>query len=539
MSNQGTPLKLTDINVIYTNNCYLTTYERCYLLLLKFLPSIQAPSQNSIELVLPASLYKLRKPSRYDNDLQSLSFDCVLREYYELPNIEVLNDWVVLLESVLNGLYTPDCHQNLLIEAYIIQMTLAFFGEADNDNQLSLSILERITAFANNSPVTSPELTIAIHTWYGILSESKLFVECEQSYAIALLVLHKLYGDPRGRGGNGTPWELFITWRLSILSRLQGKIHDAEYSEELYDATLITLRDNPMNVHLKSHYIYNDPFKAYESSASVHQQNELSHLSHKPNSKTLQASEHPFSYWTNHLVFDETSSKIDTINSTLQKTPQLLKWMISYLPTAQSTGTMWDTAYLKDFFISIMQSSFNNAMSASSVSSFSGDRGKDKSVLGLDVSMKGSAMRYDRKDKRFNPGGNLVQIFEKDSSTFSKKDVNGTIYSWGQNDKGQVGTPICSIEDLNLGTKHRMRIYYPKRIMTLKDTIILSVTCGHLHSMAITLNGQLLAWGDNKWSQLGLGPKAPVEIYVPTLVTGIRDVINVALFLFYLPILII
>lgn len=38
---------------------------------------------------------------------------------------------------------------------------------------------------------------------------------------MALIILHKLYGDPRGRGvALVQPWELFITWRMSILCRL-------------------------------------------------------------------------------------------------------------------------------------------------------------------------------------------------------------------------------------------------------------------------------------------------------------------------------
>ena len=110
---------------------------------------------------------------------------------------------------------------------------------------------------------------ITIHTWYGILSENKLFADCEQSYVMALLTLHKLYGDPRGRGANGAPWELFITWRLSILSRLQGKVHDAEYSEELFDATMMTQKQNPLNPHLDSHYAYTEPFRDFVSSNAL------------------------------------------------------------------------------------------------------------------------------------------------------------------------------------------------------------------------------------------------------------------------------
>lgn len=63
-----------------------------------------------------------------------------------------------------------------------------------------------------------------------------------------------------------------------------------------------------------------------------------------------------------------------------------------------------------------------------------------------------------------------------------------------------------------------MRIYYPKTIMSLKDTIITNVACGHTHSMAITINRRLLAWGCNKANQLGLGSKAPSQVYIPTMV---------------------
>jgi hypothetical protein len=32
--------------------------------------------------------------------------------------------------------------------------------------------------------------------------------------------------------------------------------------------------------------------------------------------------------------------------------------------------------------------------------------------------------------------GNLVSIFERDSSTFSKKEIIGAAYLWGQNNEG-------------------------------------------------------------------------------------------------------
>ena len=68
-----------------------------------------------IELTMPAALYKLRKPGTNGHGVDSL-----LRGYYELPDIETLNDWIVLLNSILNDLYSPDGAQNFLIEAYIM-----------------------------------------------------------------------------------------------------------------------------------------------------------------------------------------------------------------------------------------------------------------------------------------------------------------------------------------------------------------------------------------------------------------------------------
>ena len=78
-------------------------------MLLKLLPETASQGAQSIpiEMSLPASLYKLRKTSLVDPNSTS-SYDCYLKDYYELPDLEVLNDWVVLVESALNGLVTLD-----------------------------------------------------------------------------------------------------------------------------------------------------------------------------------------------------------------------------------------------------------------------------------------------------------------------------------------------------------------------------------------------------------------------------------------------
>ena len=64
-------------------------------------------------------------------------------------------------------------------------------------------MLEKVKERTNMSPLISPAHIIAIYTWEGILSEqseTKSIIDCELNYMTAMLSLHKLYGDPRGRG---------------------------------------------------------------------------------------------------------------------------------------------------------------------------------------------------------------------------------------------------------------------------------------------------------------------------------------------------
>ena len=57
----------------------------------------------------------------------------------------------------------------------------------------------------------------------------------------------EIYGDPRGRGNFGIPFGLFISWKLSLLALVEEKkLHDSEFAEELFDATLFSLHNHKM-----------------------------------------------------------------------------------------------------------------------------------------------------------------------------------------------------------------------------------------------------------------------------------------------------
>ncbi len=66
----------------------------------------------------------------------------------------------------------------------------------------------------------------------------------------------------------------------------------------------------------------------------------------------------------------------------------------------------------------------------------------------------------------------------------------GTIYTWGQNDKGQLG----------LGNE--ISTTDPQPITSINKQAI-KIDCGLKHCLALTKDYQLLVWGSNLQSQLG------------------------------------
>lgn len=68
---------------------------------------------------------------------------------------------------------------------------------------------------------------------------------------------------------------------------------------------------------------------------------------------------------------------------------------------------------------------------------------------------------------------------------------DGHVYSWGINDKFQLG----------LG--HRYNQYKPILIKSLTDVFIKKVACGQQHSLALTDDGRIYSWGLGVFGQLG------------------------------------
>jgi len=110
----------------------------------------------------------------------------------------------------------------------------------------------------------------------------------------------------------------------------------------------------------------------------------------------------------------------------------------------------------------------------------------------------------------------------------------GQLFSWGCNLNGQLGNIfiffflIFILRVLFSGyCKYNNHIYYvcptglnsvdctervPRMVKVLGTNVIVQIACGVEHSIALTNDGELYAWGSNKEGQLGLGSHTLTEI---------------------------
>ena len=70
------------------------------------------------------------------------------------------------------------------------------------------------------------------------------------------------------------------------------------------------------------------------------------------------------------------------------------------------------------------------------------------------------------------------------------------VYGWGYNGNGQ------------LGIGNNVNQPNPSRVGSLTNVIITQVVCGYAHTLALSDEGMMYAWGANSYGQLGTGNKA-------------------------------
>ncbi|XP_073689092.1 RCC1 and BTB domain-containing protein 2-like, partial [Garra rufa] len=72
--------------------------------------------------------------------------------------------------------------------------------------------------------------------------------------------------------------------------------------------------------------------------------------------------------------------------------------------------------------------------------------------------------------------------------------TDGEVYAWGYNNSGQVGSGSTANQPT------------PRRVSScLQNKVVVNIACGQLCSMAVLDNGETYGWGYNCNGQLGLG----------------------------------
>lgn len=101
--------------------------------------------------------------------------------------------------------------------------------------------------------------------------------------------------------------------------------------------------------------------------------------------------------------------------------------------------------------------------------------------------------------------------------TQKKRWKSSRVLSFGDGSNGALGLPT-SVSVMGSDS------YEPTPVPSLPSDVS-AVTAGHYHSLAITSQGQLWAWGRNNEAQLGRGVHSPRETwYEPKRVEGLDQV---------------
>ncbi|XP_012252634.2 probable E3 ubiquitin-protein ligase HERC4 isoform X1 [Athalia rosae] len=123
---------------------------------------------------------------------------------------------------------------------------------------------------------------------------------------------------------------------------------------------------------------------------------------------------------------------------------------------------------------------------------------------------------HDKPRKRLQliPGLDVFVFKKADCGASHTMAVNewGQLFSWGSNADGQLGINTNSTDE-----------HTPRMVKTLGTSFIVQVACGAKHTLALTNNGELYAWGCNEEGQLGLGVETTKELK-PKLLTSLASI---------------
>ncbi|MCP3168481.1 MopE-related protein [Myxococcus qinghaiensis] len=106
------------------------------------------------------------------------------------------------------------------------------------------------------------------------------------------------------------------------------------------------------------------------------------------------------------------------------------------------------------------------------------------------------------------PGLSNIQAIAANGSFSLALSLDGQVFAWGQNTSGQLGTGSTSAS-----------VSSPVQVTRLPT--IRAIAAGVNHTLALDADGQLWAWGFNNAGQVGTGSTSPSMVLTPTRVMGV------------------
>lgn len=422
--------------------------------------------RQSLELILPADLY-------------SIPSGPLFKEKYRVVGSTVLQEVSSWIEILLKDMISIDGEEAVIMEILIEYITHSFFNETDLNKQKEA--MTKLDVMMNWSIQIPAEIVVAVFVWKAMIQERNVLAEAEQSYVTALMLMTKLYGDPRGRGNIGVPWQMLAAWKIGEIARQEERFLDAQAADEHFDSVYIGTKQ--FNQQMSRMY-------------------KGKHSSLRPDDNAVK---YPFEHWTMTSLIKHKSLELldpDSIDD-------FCAWMIRTNLAHYQSGICWNSLYIKhlikntSIFHFPSQNSFSNQVTSGTSTPTSHSH---------------------KESRRALQQSSLIQVLIPENGAISSKDMRGVVYVWGRDTSGQLGLAFQEMNEIG----DRIILYHPRLLTSLKNFIIREIAAGPEHCIAVTIEGKCYAWGNNSYNQLGISVDVPESVKYPMLLNTVENIIKAA-----------
>jgi len=107
-----------------------------------------------------------------------------------MPNIDIVNSWVIVLDSLLKDVVSVNGSEQVHLEALLTQAMLCYFFEKDQESLFK--VLMNIEGILSKIYMASPEIILMYQLFWGLYHEDQkeaLTVQAERCYLSAMICL--------------------------------------------------------------------------------------------------------------------------------------------------------------------------------------------------------------------------------------------------------------------------------------------------------------------------------------------------------------